>query len=154
MKLMKFIIMAMLLSGCSSSYQSNGFSGGFSELKTGQKQYRITFKGNGFTSLEKVSDLSLLRAAELTIENGYSHFLVMNSDTDIIGGPTPMAVPNSAGFNRGFAQGYNASTGISKPVATINVLFLDELERDFSTGYQIYDAKFILSEIKKKYDIE
>ena len=55
---------------------------GFTDQKIEDDRYRITFRGNSSTSREAVETYLLLRAAELTLENGYDHFVVVEDDTD------------------------------------------------------------------------
>ena len=38
--------------------------------------YRITARGNGYTSSERVQDFVLLRASEIAISRGYKGFVV------------------------------------------------------------------------------
>ena len=55
---------------------------GFTDQKIEDDRYRITFRGNAQTSRDAVETYLLLRAAELTLENGYDHFVVVEDDTD------------------------------------------------------------------------
>jgi hypothetical protein len=45
-------------------------------------QYKISVRGNGFTDRQRVYNIALVRAAELTIQSGKSHFLIMESGED------------------------------------------------------------------------
>jgi len=65
---------------CSTKYQSVGFMGGFSETQLSNDIFNVSFKGNGYTSREKVSDFALLRSGELTLNNGYQYFIILNSE--------------------------------------------------------------------------
>lgn len=69
----------LMLSGCATSYKALGFNGGYSEIKTTPDSFIVTFKGNEFTSQEKVMQYALRRASELTIQNGYKYFSVISS---------------------------------------------------------------------------
>ncbi len=79
------IALISLLSACvtATPYQQappRGF--GYSEERLDQNKYRVTFRGNSLTKRETVEDYLLYRAAELTLQNGYSHFLVVGRDTE------------------------------------------------------------------------
>jgi len=63
-----------MLSGCATSYKALGFNGGYSKIKTTPDSFIVIFKGNEFTSQEKVMQYALKRASELAIQNGYSYF--------------------------------------------------------------------------------
>ncbi len=79
------VIALCLLSACvtATPYQPappRGF--GFSEERLDQNKFRVMFRGNSLTKRETVEDYLLYRAAELTLQNGYSHFLVIGRDTE------------------------------------------------------------------------
>ncbi len=47
---------------------------GYSEERLDQNKFRVTFRGNSLTPRETVEDYLLYRAAELTLQNGFTHF--------------------------------------------------------------------------------
>lgn len=55
---------------------------GYAEERLDQNRYRVTFRGNAQTTRETVEDYLLYRAAELTLQNSFSHFLVVGRDTE------------------------------------------------------------------------
>lgn len=76
---------AVLLAACVTPTpyqpaQPRGF--GYSEERIDQNKFRVTFRGNSLTKRETVEDYLLYRAAELTLQNGFSHFLVVGRDTE------------------------------------------------------------------------
>jgi hypothetical protein len=84
----RFLISAIAgaaLGACATStpYQPAEKGGyGFSEQRIEEAKYRITFRGNSSTSRETVENGLLYRAAELTVQNGYDYFIVLDSDTE------------------------------------------------------------------------
>jgi hypothetical protein len=56
--------------------------GGYSELRLEPERYRVTFAGNSLTRRETVEGYLLFRAAELTVQNGYDWFAIVERDTD------------------------------------------------------------------------
>lgn len=81
--------LALLLGGCATSstpYQpaspSNRVSGGFSEVRLGADRYRVKFTGNTLTSRDKVEGYLLYRAAELTLQQGYQWFEIIEREMD------------------------------------------------------------------------
>ncbi len=88
-KITIFLFAALLfVSGCASQSPSNngaykpaknsGF--GYKETLLGPNHYRVQFKSSGST--KKAQDYALLRAAELTTEQGYDWFVVTKRDVD------------------------------------------------------------------------
>ncbi|MGU3476437.1 CC0125/CC1285 family lipoprotein [Methylobacterium sp. D48H] len=80
---MKWLVgasVALALAGCQTAYQKTGLTGGYDELRLSENTYRVSVKGNGFTSKERAGDIALLRAAELTLESGYDRFSVVGGE--------------------------------------------------------------------------
>jgi hypothetical protein len=76
---------------------------GFSEQRIEATRYRITFEGNSRTTRQRVEDSLLLRAANVTLENGYDWFQIANRATDP---KTYQQRLPSLGWDSGF--GYNS----------------------------------------------
>lgn len=74
------------LAACATStpYQPADKPGGygFSEQRIEANSYRITFRGNSMTTRETVENSLLYRAAELTLQNGYDYFIVVENETE------------------------------------------------------------------------
>lgn len=78
---------ALALSACATStpYAPAGFNGqrgGYAEQRLETDRYRVSFAGNSVTSREQVEMSLLLRAAEITVENGYDWFSTVERATD------------------------------------------------------------------------
>lgn len=82
-----FVVLATL-GACATAtpYQPNipgqQVKGGFSEVRLEADRYRVTFSGNSLTSRETVEGYLLYRAAELTVNQGYDWFTVVERQTD------------------------------------------------------------------------
>ncbi|MFV8451338.1 CC0125/CC1285 family lipoprotein [Vibrio campbellii] len=174
---MKFLstllVPLVLLSGCATTYQSNGFSGGYSETQLDENVFKVAFRGNGYTSKERVADFTLLRSAELAMQNGYKYFVIVDANSYTVNGTytTPTTVTTNLNANTygtantfGNNTTYNASTygtatttvsggqtyNISKPSSSNTIVCFKEKP---ATGFS-YNAGFIFKNITKKYDIE
>jgi len=74
-----------VLAGCATPtpYQeANGSRHGFTETRIENNRFRISFEGNSLTDRETVETYLLYRSAELTVENGFDYFTVVNRATD------------------------------------------------------------------------
>jgi hypothetical protein len=58
-----------------------GESVGYTDTRLGQNRYRVTYSGNSATDRETVENFLLVRAAQVTLASGYSHFLFDTRDT-------------------------------------------------------------------------
>jgi len=77
------VLLAITAGGCASmptSYGPMGTRGGYQEIRRAPDEFRVMFGGNAYTPGARVSDYALLRAAELTLQAGYTHFEVIKSD--------------------------------------------------------------------------
>jgi hypothetical protein len=90
-KFMTFAAAAALSAGLAACatptpYQPNlkgqSASGGYSEIRVEPNRFRVNFAGNSLTTRETVEGYLLFRAAELTVQNGYDWFTVVDRDTD------------------------------------------------------------------------
>ncbi len=80
-----FLVSILFFSGCATPigyYKAKDSEGGYSETKMQEGVYSIEFKGNSDTSVQRVLDFAYLRAADLTLKNGYKYFTVSNQKTD------------------------------------------------------------------------
>lgn len=70
--------------------------GGYSETQLAENKFRVSFRGNGLTSRERAADLSLLRAAELALDSGLTHFVVIQTTEELSKStPPPIAADGS-----------------------------------------------------------
>ena len=69
------------ITSCATSYQPQAWTGGYSELQINENTWKVTFQGNGYTSKTRAENFAMRRAAEITLREGYTHFLITDSDT-------------------------------------------------------------------------
>ncbi len=90
-----------LLAACATPtpYQAaDGARWGFQESQIEAGRFRVSFSGNSLTDRETVETYFLYRAAELTLERGFDHFIVVQRATDVDSrivrsGPDPLYRP-------------------------------------------------------------
>lgn len=76
---------ALAIAACATPtpYQPlTGSAGGYASQRIETNRYRVFFAGNSMTSRERVENYLLFRAAELTLENGYDSFTIVDHATD------------------------------------------------------------------------
>lgn len=101
------LIIALLASGCATTYQENGFSGGYSDQKISNDVFQVSFRGNGFTSGSEVERLFLKRCADVSMRNGFDYFVILNQDGSVSDVPVYSSQQGTISSN-GFG-GYNYS---------------------------------------------
>lgn len=135
------LFLAVSLAGCATPYQSTGLLGGLTETRLSEDVWEINFRGNGFTDEKKAKDFALLRSAELTLQNGFSYFMLINSATDKFAGATGVNV---------LAGGVSAF--IPQP-STTNTVQMYKAKPDTSPGMVVYDASDICNSFGSRYGI-
>jgi len=118
--------------GCATKYKHKGIKGGYSETKLGDDTYSVRFQGNGYCSADKAGDFCLLRCADLTRENGYKYFKVVQSE------------------ERALAESQYGTT-TSEKSRNHNTI---KLYKDKPEGDNVYEAKVIIKSIKEKYHVK
>ena len=155
------IPLTALMFGCATAYQPEGLSGGFKETQLDENVWRVSFSGNGYTRAEKAEDLALLRSAELTLANNFTHFAFSSSrtSTDVSAYTSPI---RSSTTGQAYISGNSISssartrysggdtTYISAPSANNVVVMFKEKP---NINAMVYDANFVCNSLGKKYEI-
>jgi hypothetical protein len=86
-KIAATLVALALVAGCTTAtpYQPLGATnvrGGYTDQQLDQTHWRVSFYGNTLTSREQVETYLLYRAAEVTVQQGFGCFTVINRETD------------------------------------------------------------------------
>ena len=155
---MKRVLLAVIvaaLTGCATPYQKRSFSGGYSETQLAENVFKVSFNGNGYTGKERAADMALLRSAEITLQNGFRYFAVVDERSSSSYGTyttptTTTATVNSYGNS---AYGTATTTGgqtllIAKPSSTNLIMCFNEKPDGF-----VFDAQFVAKSLREKFGI-
>jgi hypothetical protein len=83
MKSSPVLALVVLLVGCATSYQKQGFWGdGYTDTQLDDRTFSVEFRGNTATSRQAVETSLLYRCAELTATAGYDYFVILRNDTE------------------------------------------------------------------------
>ena len=135
-----FIALSLLvISGCATGYQSQGLTGGYTDVMTGRNTATVSFKSNAFTSMEDTRRYALRRAAEITLSNGYDYFLIEN-DNQYVKNETFSGTVNCTTF--GYSTTCNQSGGgsFTKPRVQLDIRMFNGSTPN-ETGY--FDARYL-----------
>ncbi len=81
------------------------YRNGYSDQQIEPNRYQVSFSGNSLTSRETVERYLLYRAAQLTLEHGYDHFVLADRDTNLRSRTYSTPGWGGAGFGGGFGWG-------------------------------------------------
>lgn len=154
------IAVGILVAGCATGPTSYGPASngglGFGSQKIQNDRFQVSFTGK---SADEARTYVLLRAAELTLANGYDHFKVIGSDTqgDRRGG-SPVSSSIGVGFGSGGHRRTRTNVGLGIGVADIGQAFASDrvtarmeiITRNGSVASDpsIYDAQSIVDSIR------
>jgi hypothetical protein len=155
------VLVLFIVFGCATRYQSQGFTGGFSETQLDKNIFRVSFNGNAYTSSERADDLVLLRSAEIGHVNGFTHFVIVDSKskqsystyttpTQSTTTATVNAFGNTA-YGQANTTTYGGQTFLQvRPSATNTVIYF--ASRPNLSG-MVYDVSFLCSSLGAKYQV-
>jgi len=110
------ILFALAACATASSYApaARPHAPGFSESRIEPDRYRVTYQGGSGDAHERVADLALLRAAELTLEAGFDWFAVAQRSEEAGRDSGPRF---SIGIGGGrFGRHSTVGVGVSAPI--------------------------------------
>ena len=69
-----------LLSSCTTAYQPDGLGGGYTDRRLSDNTAQVSFRGNRFSTPETLHAYLLRRCADVTLQNGYNYFVLVNNE--------------------------------------------------------------------------
>ena len=123
---------ASALAACATAYQPESTNGGYSEIQAQKRVWIVSFRGNGFTQPARAQDFALLRACELVLAAGCTHYRIIDSSSGSTFG--------------GVVFSGNAGVPINRPTSQIGVTC--------ANAEQGLDASAQAAAIRAKYGIE
>lgn len=126
-------------------------TGGYVDNHLQDDIHQVTFVGNGYTSESTAADFALLRAAEVSLEEGCPYFTVIENSNHTRSSThsTPMATHSIADST--LVSGGSIYT-VTKPSFKMLIRVLKSRPSDERS--LVYDAKQIQQNLRKKYDIK
>ena len=147
------VVAAIISSAGCTGYHRQGFTGGFSETQLAPDVFNVRFRGNAYTSAERANDFALLRAAELTREHGYTHFVLVSEKEEIrvssFSTPGSLSLTTEGNSSKAIYTGGQSYTHL-KPETSVRI-------RCFSSrpeGIEAFDAAFVEQSLKAKHKIK
>jgi len=152
------LVVTILVSGCATGYHRQGFTGGYTDMKLQDDIFKIGFRGNAYCGSNKAENLALLRCAEVTLNNGYKYFVIIEGKSGV---ETSLYTTPATAQTYGTSYGgvYQGTTTVSggqtytyhKPGASYTIKCFKEKPENTSTI--VYDAEQIKNNIKARYNL-
>ena len=132
---------AALVAGCvSNPYRPYRSGAGYSEAEVAPDVYEIAYEGTSTMSIGRATALAKVRAAEVTIDEGFRHFEILERDSGQTLDVTRRPYHGGAGIGVGYGYrpGFGGGVGLgyggigggydidTDPVAVLKVRLLEE----------------------------
>jgi len=152
--ILSFIWCALLLlfMGCATTYGPKATMGGYSEIQMDENSFEVTFEGNQHNTADEIRTYLTYRCSELTLEKGFSHFLIMEDlsfkdggakefdETDIV---FETHTSMSGGTNSSVRSNFGAQESSSDLVGRFVIRLLHGVDPSFPTASM--DAKAFIN---------
>ena len=127
---------------------------GYTTQRIESNRFRISFRGNSITSRQTVDTYMLYRAAEVSLENGYDYFVIVNKDVDKNTGYENYGDDLAWGWGGGWGWrhhgwGAGANFDYSRPINTYDAIADIVLYRGkkLDTNPYAYDAHEVVAAV-------
>jgi len=119
------VMLSSLLVACATPYGPKGLLGGFSDVRIDDNTFSVNVEANGYTSQQTASLQALYRAAELTAQNGFDHFVVVDGANTAQSGAMVMPSTSSSNTKIGMAgnTAYAKTTTTYAPTVMMPIFF-------------------------------
>lgn len=124
---------------------------GFSDQRIETGRYRVTFTGGPGAPMAQVADYALLRAAEVSLRDGYDWFRVVERRDRRIGGGygnrgprVNLGLGSGGGWRSGVRVGVDASFDLSGGPAHSRTLEIMAGKGERPKDHDVYDARDIV----------
>ena len=143
-KIIFLILISFFICSCATAYKraSKSTSNGYFETRLQNNIYEISFNGNEFTNIKTAQDYSLLRAAEVCLENGFKTFVIVNSSNNT-------EITTSANSRYNYYTKQSRTSVYTSEYPKINLVI-----QCSENGDLVFDAQQIKDNLRKKYNLK
>ena len=150
------LVVALMLGGCAlasvTQYQPVGADGGYTDLQLAPDMFRVAFQGNTYTTQERVADMALLRAADLTLVHGAPYFVVINQLRESRSFPS---LPYVGGPYTSYGYVYAGSAASGIVVQDYRAeLAIKLLREEPGPSVSAYSASLLREELRRRYELD
>lgn len=114
---LSMLVLAVTVSGCvtATPYQPADGGYGYADQRIEDRRFRVTFSGNDATPRARVENYLLFRAAEITLANGGTHFLMGDVATE---SQTSYTQTLDSRFGFGYYSTFGGAAGLGVGTST------------------------------------
>jgi hypothetical protein len=115
MKVIPFVLLLLFLNACAKPLQPDNYAERISSARLDHNSFIISYQGSTVTDGDRVVDLTLLKSAETTLQNGYNFFVIVATGESV-----KTAAYNSPENSNGQIDNYLQDVGYEPTVVGAN----------------------------------
>lgn len=149
----------LFLSGCATPYKpaASASDYGYSESRLDEDKFSVRYIGSDADSAAVVSDYTFLRAAEVTLEHGFTHFEILDSrdqsKTSAYTTPVTANTQISPVTGQATTYTYGGISGTSSEPQSFLTIVCHRGKPTVENG-AIFDAEFLKNSLREKYGLD
>jgi hypothetical protein len=156
MKVIPLVLLLLFLNACAKPLQPDNYAARISTEKLDQNNYIVSYRGSTLTDGDRAVDLTLLKSAEITLQNGFNYFVIVPTGESV-----KTAAYNSPENSNGQIDNYLRDVGYEPTVVGANTYYhadpgaintivcFKERPRGFA-----YAALFVKATLRHKYKLD
>ena len=156
MKVIPLFLFLLFLGACAKPLQPDNYAARVSTQKLDHNSYIISYRGSTLTDGDRAVDLTLLKSAEITLQNGFNYFVIVPTGESV-----KTAAYNSPENSNGQIDNYLQDVGYEPTVVGANtyhhadpgaintIVCFKERPRGFA-----YAALFVKATLRHKYKLD
>ncbi len=151
------IAVTVMFSGCASTQyverKGNFWGSGHYESKIQDDVFKVGYTGVASTMRDQAEDLALLRCADVTLNNGYTHFVVQDKNTTSYthSSYTPLMPYDYKGATY-YTGGYSST--YSNPDIYFVIRCFHGKPLDLDASQTVYDAADVRANLRERYKLD
>jgi hypothetical protein len=135
-------LLLLLLGGCAKPLQPDNYAERIAPTWLDANRFTVAYPGN--SADEKIVDLTLLRSAEIVLQNGFNYFIVVNSENSITLSSNPQTDTAAEFIVHNGIRYYHAS-----PASSNTIIGFKRKPQGFA-----YVALFVKASLRTKYNLD
>lgn len=154
------LVLGCAVAACATGFHPDGLGGGYAETHLAPDVWRVTSRGNGYTSQTRALDFALLRSAQLALRAGYPYFVVLDSadattTRDFRAASETTGTVTSTGGGSASIEMTTTPGASHRYTFPAKALLIHGIHSKSEGGSQyVYDADFLVKSLTAQYGID
>ena len=146
MNVLRLVLPLLLLSGCATTLQPENYNELISSTQLNRNTFIVSYPKGNNKNREKITDLALLRSAEVALQYGFNYFIVVDAAASEVTQTDHQ--PADVSWGNGYLTASNSGAGI-RPGTSATIICFSQKPKGFA-----YVALFVKASLRSKYGLD